>query len=93
MYSAFFDILGFLFRSASSLLILQLGLALYDAAKGFFQPVLRADRISLSVQDHADVRIAYAQLRAKIGAGNAVVVHPADQVSRPVFRQISIPPC
>ena len=58
---------------------------LHNSLEGFFHPLLNTGRVSLAVQDHADIGFSYSEFFRQIIIGHTLVVHFADQMAGPFF--------
>ena len=60
---------------------------LNDLHNSLAESHLRTRRVSVAVQDHANVTVSHAELFSELQAGNTMAVHQTDQLSRPIFGQ------
>lgn len=60
---------------------------LNDLHNSLAESAFSARRVSVTVQDHADITVGYAKLFRELQTGNAMAVHQTDQLSRPIFGQ------
>lgn len=60
---------------------------LNDLHNSLAESAFSARRVSVSVQDHADIAIGHAEFFRELQTGNAMAMHQTDQLSRPIFGQ------